>query len=73
MNRLSKRKFRCPKCGNISEIYPPDNIYTAASLDEPKPEYTIGNVKKRIIDCSNCYTPIALYWYRELIGTRILS
>lgn len=60
-----ERIYSCPECGTPYYAYPPDDIHTTASLDEPKPE-DAESVKKVIHDCDNerCSHPIEIYWYR---------
>ena len=58
-----KRVFSCPECGHPYEAYPPDDLYTRVSLDEPS-RNDAESVKTIIHDCEKCKAPITLYWYR---------
>lgn len=60
-----ERIFCCPECGTPYYAYPPDDIHTRASLDEPKPE-NAESIKKVTHDCDNeqCRHPIVIYWYK---------
>ncbi len=60
-----RRVFSCPECGIAYEAYPPDDLHTTASLEEPDKEDVSGTIIKIVHDCSNCKAPITLYWYNE--------
>jgi hypothetical protein len=57
------RMFACPECGNPYEAYPPDDVHTTVSLEEPKASARDGKVIRIVHDCIHCNTPITLYWY----------
>jgi len=61
-----KRSFSCPECGNPYEAYPPDDLHTTASLEEPKD--ASGSVIKIVHDCLNCKHPITVYWHRRKLA-----
>jgi DNA-directed RNA polymerase subunit M/transcription elongation factor TFIIS len=75
--RMSRRRdsreriYSCPECGNPYYAFPPDDIHTKASLDEPKPENAVS-VKKVIHDCEKCKHPIEIYWYKPKIAVGII-
>lgn len=71
MRIMSQRKriFSCPECGNSYEAYPPNDIHTRASLDDPREN--ASSVKKIVHDCLECKNPIEIYWYRPKLSISI--